>query len=774
MWPENSRITIKQIIVILMAFVLSVLAISSISAQDADPPTETPTEMPTLEPSPTPLPTTTPVPSITVSGLEPSAMTAGVGGTLTISGTNFTSSTTVSLNGSIALSVISQSETTLVTAVGTDVTASVYTVLVSDSNSSASTPLTITEPTLLPQVAVIQAEPSQITSGQSGTLSIIGANFSSDTTVRLVGFGFLNVTYINSGALTAALPANIPTGQYTIEVSDPAYGTASATNTLTVKAAATAATAAPTATTVPTATAVPGQPELVIRNFNANPAVIYPGNTTTLTFEVVNVGNRTAEGVVVSLGNGDFTPANGQSSLTLPDLTTYASYTVTLSVAAPMDATEGPHNIPIVLSSRDFSGEVYTDEAAVSVNIAAEPIGQSQVVLDSYQVTPNNAAPGESVTIQALFKNTGTETASQVLVQLDSANSVLIAGAASSAFPIGDMPAGSSAPIVMPLVVASTAESGAQTQSFTITYLQDGESQQITTSISLMVAEVIEKSPLLLLESYSSGQDDPLQPGQQFEFEMALQNAGSVDISDLLVTFGTVDSSSNSGSETGTSSVSDSTVTPSDSFAIYGSGGTALLGDLAAGTAASLTQGFIVSSDLTSGIHNLPITLQYRVADGTITQQTLNASLIVVMPPRIRLTVTDTLDDPLTAGEEYTLNLQIANLGSSQVMLTEIRATGENVTISEGENVQLDPMDGSDDTTENITFEAQSEGAYTITVEVDYIDDLNQTQSVTTTVSGEVTAAQPQPRQRPMPEVTQVEDENLFGRLLLGFLGFGG
>ncbi|MFN8560573.1 MAG: hypothetical protein U0703_02820 [Anaerolineae bacterium] len=43
-------------------------------------------------------------------------------------------------------------------------------------------------PTVVPQLAVSQTEPSQITAGQSATLSILGANFSASTTVRLVGF----------------------------------------------------------------------------------------------------------------------------------------------------------------------------------------------------------------------------------------------------------------------------------------------------------------------------------------------------------------------------------------------------------------------------------------------------------------------------------------------------------------------------------------------------------------------------------------------------------
>ncbi|MFN8452393.1 MAG: CARDB domain-containing protein [Anaerolineae bacterium] len=399
-------------------------------------------------------------------------------------------------------------------------------------------------PTAVPQLAVSQTEPSQITAGQSATLSILGANFSASTTVRLVGFGFLTTSFVNSGALTAALPASIPVGSYTIEIADPTYGTATAPGSLTVVAAPVATTPAVSATPTPTATAVPGQPRLTVNTFSASPSSIYPGGTTTFTIEVYNVGSRTAEGVVLSLGDSKFTPANGQASVTLPDLPAMTSYVVTLSVTAPSDAAEGPQSIALVLTSRDFSGQTYTNSASVSVNVLATTTGASQVILDSYVVDPSTAEPGDTVTLRALFRNTGTETADQVLIQLDGTNGVLIAGADGNAYAVGDMPPGAGAAVVMSFIVSSSASAGAQAQALTISYLQDDEAKQNSASISLNVETVTTPTPLLLLESYSTGQTDPLQPGQQFALDMTIQNAGVVDVSNLLVTFGTVSTSS--------------------------------------------------------------------------------------------------------------------------------------------------------------------------------------------------------------------------------------
>lgn len=203
----------RKIIIIVLGVPLSTFVASGIFAQDTSETTETPTEVPTE--MPTEIPTTTPteIPQIIVTGLQPTTFTHGIGGTLTINGANFVGQTEVLLSGSIELPLTSQSSDTLVASVGSDVPAGSYTVEVANSNgSTAAIGVTVIKPTAIPQLIVTQTEPSHITVGQSGNLSIIGLNFTSSTTVRLIDYGFLTDIFINSGAVTATLPGNIPTG----------------------------------------------------------------------------------------------------------------------------------------------------------------------------------------------------------------------------------------------------------------------------------------------------------------------------------------------------------------------------------------------------------------------------------------------------------------------------------------------------------------------------------------------------------------------------------
>lgn len=698
---------------------------------------EEPTQVPTATSTPTLIPTSTPttvpteiptlIPTSTAT-TEPSDTTASVPMVIP-------TSTPTSVPTSTPMTVVDETD---------------Y-----DSNAGSATVLS--EETITLVLDVSYTEPTTWTNSVAGTLSVVGSNFTESTTVRLDGYGFLQTTYINDTAMTASLPTTIPSGKYTIEVDDPTNGDDTSLNTLRVYEEDVESTA------------VPGQPNLTVRNFSAYPASILPGDTTTLTFDVYNVGARTADGVVVTLNSTEFAPANGQSSVTLYDIDPYESYTVSLSVTSSTSLTEGIATIPITMTSYDETGATYSNSANLSVMILEEETGDSQIVLDSYLVTPGIAYPGDSVTVQALFKNNGTETAKQVLIQVS--DGVLIAGSQGNSFSLGDMPAGSTVPVTMPLVVASDASEGTQAQSLSISYLQDDTVATTTASISVQIEEADVETPILLLDTYDSGQDQ-LAPGDKFVFNLTFRNGGEIDMSDMLLTFGSVEISTSTSTDTVTTSIiADSNFLP------LGGGGTILLGDLAAGESVSTSQDFIVSGNLSNGVYTLGMTVQYT-AENLDYEQSLNASLIVNTAPLLRITQENELDDPLTAGESYTSSLNIANLGSEDVMTTEVHVSGTNLTVTDSEVILLEALSSEDDTTENVTFEPIEAGTYTLMVEVVYIDDLNQTQTFTTEFTGNVEAEEQNSQRRPdIQPPTQTEtttDENLVGRVLLGFLGLGG
>lgn len=641
-----------------------------------------------------------------------------------------------------------------------------------------------------PPLQVTLVEPVTFTSGTGGALSLFGQGFTSATTVRLVGYGLLTSTFVNSGALTAQVPAGVGAGGYGIEVTDPIGGTATAPQTITVNPAPVTAPPPPPTQEPPTAvptfpppTAIPGQPSLVVRSFSASPARIPQGGTTIFTFEIINQGNRAALGVAVALASeSNFSPANGQAGLILPDIPPGAVISVSLSVVAGREATVGPNDVGITMTYRDFEGETFTSNAVLGVEVEDANLSV-QLVITRYEVTPTPAAPGQPVEVRMTLFNMGSERAGGVMVRLTGEGSLLIPGSSGDAFIVGDLAPGASSELIFAMIVESDAPRGPQPQPVQISYLQGGESQQFTSTIGLDIAAVNTPRPVILLETFSSG-ETALTPGMRFTLTFTLKNVGQSDADEMLVTFGSMEVSSNpppsdNGTPTGGSGGNNSNTTPSANFAPVGSGNTLYAGTLAAGESMTLTQEFIVNVKIESGIQTLPISLRYRSADGETGQTTLPASLLIVVPPRLQVDLQDPLPPAVNVGEPLPVTLVVNNIGTTIEVIERATVSAENGEVLEGATTPIGIIRADDDANVSALIMPSAEGVLRFTFTLHYIDDLNEARTLDYTFS--VDAAQPPAPPEPefpiepipTPEPTP-EADDLLGDLLLGFLGLGG
>ncbi len=722
-------------------------------------------------------------PPVAVTGSTPTQVVAGNTGTLTVTGSNFTANSTVQLDGfgTLATSHISSTELHAALPANLPAREQPYTVQVTDPDAGMAVspnPLIVAQPTPDP-ITVTGYAPVVITNGRANVLVVNGSNFTPATRVDVVGVTVTTI-YDSPTQLRVSLPDDIAAGEYVVRVSDPQGGSVIANPNLRVAAPVpTAQPPQPTATPLPP-TPVPGQPALLVRSSAANPSTIPPQGRTTLTLDIVNQGNRTAQGVSVTVDtSGGFLPAQGQGAVLLADIPPGGSAVATLSVVATSADAAGPLQVPVVIAYRDFEGEGYTTNAAVTVTISERDPEIPQVTLARYMVNPNPVMPGQSATVTVLLQNTGNTTASRVLVRVGS-EGILLAGPQGDSFPVGDIPAGGSASVEMPLIVKSDAGAGPRAQGITIEYVQDGEVKQSNASMTLTVAAVSAPAPVLLLEAYNTGVDT-LKPGDRFTLTMELRNVGLADAVDLLITFGTVESSGGSGGGSGSGSGSGSSTTPSNVFAPLGTGGTLFVGTVAAnGGAASITQEFIVSGSVSSGVYSLPITLRYLRPDGEDVQENLRASLVVVVPPTLQ---TEELFMPETVftGEPLPVGITLTNTGTNAVNFVRAEVTAENAEVVEGAELPLAAVRKDENTAINAMVLPLSPGPVVITVTVYYRDDLNREQTLTYTYETTAEEAPPAPPidAGPPPDVEQPpveapqEDSNFLGRLLLGLLGLG-
>lgn len=656
-------------------------------------------------------------------------------------------------------------------------------------------PVATDEPT--PTVVKINAfEPAAIAAGTERTLTVFGANFTDQTTIRLVGIGLLESTFVNSTTMTAKLLSSFPAGTYPVEVSDPANGAAITPTSLTILA--------PTATPRPTSepqpiptlaipTAVPGKPLLITRNFSTSTNSLNPGDAVTLTFEVVNQGNQPALGVSVALATGSkFLPANGQASATLPDIFPGAVTTVSLTVNAALDTTSGPNNIPLTLTYRDPEGEVINSSVNLSVNIVAENL-VAQVMIARYRYVPDIIQPDNSLTVTLLITNSGSETANGIMVTLGK-EGVLLPGLNGDSVAVGDLAPNESRAVDIPLIVKPDAKPGMQSQPMTIRWRGSApEAIEVSSAITIEISKATVQAPLILLQSYEVKVDGKtpefLSPGQRFTLNFTIENRGNAPLQNVLVAFGTVETTggdsgsgsggtgSGSGTGSGTGSGSSTTIQPSVLFAPLGSGGALFVDTLAAGGNVQLSQEFIVNGTTKSGIYALPISLTYRNAEGADAKTSLSASMVVVALPRLQLILPAPMPEEAYTGEPLPLSVTVKNVSGAIVRLVGYEVTATNSDIMEGATGVLSNLPVDDETSINAMVIPNVEGEVEITLTLRYMDDLNQTRELKEVYTVQITEApvfEPPPMEEiPVEETPAAPEPPSLGRILLALLGLG-
>jgi hypothetical protein len=625
-------------------------------------------------------------------------------------------------------------------------------------------------------ITVNRSEPGQITNGEDRTLTITGTGFTEQTTIRLGQFGALSTTFVSPAVITGVLPANIPAGTYNVRLVDPECPNNDGINYPSTRPTLTVFNAPPPSQEpipVDPPTETPGSPSLLARNFVASPPTVAPGGTVVLTVEIFNQGNRTAEAVSVSVNaEGSFLPVGG--SVILPNIVPGTSVPVTLTATVAQSAEGGPTAIPITITYRDFTGETYESQASGSVTIE-EVVQSTQLVLESYPYEPSPAIPGEPINVRVTVKNTGNTAASQALLTIAGDSSVLLAGPQGDTFSLFDLLPGQSSTVDLSLIVSPEAEPGPQSQSYTISFLLNGEAQDTTGRMTINVARVAPAAATMLLSH--TVDKDPLQPGDRFQLSVELENVGQVAALGMLVTFGTVEQTGGDDDDNGSGG---SSTTPSTTFAPLGTGGTQFIGDVDAGDTTTFEQMFIVNGTTTSGIYSLPITLRYQKPDGTSVQDNLRATVVVIKLPPLQVNLQAPPPEFVTVGEPIAVTYDLVNGGSTPIELTNATTEAENGEVVEGAETVIGQIPANDQGTYTAVVIPNEPGTVNFTVTIRYLDDLNNEREIVNTYTAEVAEPpppmeeeQPTPDFMPVPTEEPEPDSDWIGQLLLGLLGLG-
>jgi hypothetical protein len=346
------------------------------------------------------------VPSIT--SLSPTSANAGAAAqTLTINGTNFLTTSTVTYNGAAHTpTFVGSTQLTITLSTSDQATAGTYAVVVTNPapGGGASNSVNFTVNNLVPSITSLS--PTSATAGAAAqTLTINGTNFVSTSTVTYNGVSH-TATFVNAGQLTIALSSGdqATAGTYAVVVTNPAPG-GGASNSVNF----TVNNLVPSITSLsPTsATAGAAAQALTINgtNFLTTSTVTYNGAAHTPTFVsstqltiTLSASDQATAGtyaVVVTNpapGGGASNSVNFTVNNLVPSITSLSPTSANAGAAAQTLTIKGTNFL--TTSTVTYNGAAHTPTFVSSTQLTITLSASDQATAGTYAVVVTNPSPG--------------------------------------------------------------------------------------------------------------------------------------------------------------------------------------------------------------------------------------------------------------------------------------------------------------------------------------------------------------------------------------------
>jgi len=601
----------------------------------------------------------------------------------------------------------------------------------------------------LPQLALTGIEPDTLVSQNGGTLNIYGSDFTSTTVARLVGFGLLETTYVNSTALRAVVPPGVPPGVYDLEVSE---DTTSATLSAALSIVSATPTPGPTAIPTPKPTTVPGRPILTIRNFTVEPSRVVVGREFLVTIEIYNTGSRAGENTIATFPGGTFLPV-GETGHLLWQLHINHTAVVTQRMRVPNGLSSGSYNLQVNLSANDYEGNHYDYPETIAVEVIGVGKGRPQLVIEAAQTEPALLGPGDAFSLTIRLANRGSRTATQVVAGVASPDLAVPAGG-SNVVAIDHIGIEQEVTATLPLVLGEVTQAGRLNLEVALDCSDyEGGSYTARQSVGLEVSTALADRPQLVVDSYHTTPDS-LAPGDTFTLTLEVSNVGGGEARRLTLTL---------GGEGG------SGMNP---FAPLDSSNVKFIPQLAAGATVEVTQRLVVDGGAEAGAYSVPVALAFDDARGTRHTDSQLISLLVRRRPHLQIgfyrpVEVASIDVPIR------LPVEVTNIGRTLINVSTMELSSTQLEISEG-SMYLGPLDGGTSGSLEATAVAKEGGTAEVLVTVNYLDDFEQPQVVTKTLTVEV--EKPVEISPEAEEEAQEQEEGFWDkvlRFLRGLVGLG-
>ncbi len=615
-------------------------------------------------------------------------------------------------------------------------------------------------PTTPPAALVVTGlEPKTMINGTGGTLSVYGAGFTAGSAVRLIGYGLLATSYVNSTAVTAQVPAGVPTGVYDLQVGD-GVQTAILSRALSV--------VAPTPTPKPSSPASPpppGRPILTIRNYAVEPAQVRPGQEFVVTVEIYNNGSRAGENTLAVFPGDSFLPV-GEPGHMIGQIHINHVAVVTQRMRAPSSLSGGVHQLMVNLGANDWEGNHYDYPQPVPVEVigsgtSAPPTGKPRLVVERASTEPAVLGPGAPFTLTLHLANLGSRTAVDVFVAAALDDAILPA-AGGGTVSIGRIGVEEAVTVTLPLLLGDIEAGGRQILPVALDYADaSGGAYTDQQSVGVDVDTGLSQRPQLVIAEYITVPDF-LTPGETFTLTMRVSNVGGGDAERLTIALG-----GDGGAHL-------------EPFIPLRAGNVIFVPAVETGSLVEITRRLVVDGSADPKAYNLPIALAYDDPRGTRETDVQRLSLVVRRRPELQATFYRE-PEALTVGSPTALSLETLNVGVSAVNVVQVTASSPQMEVQAEGTPFVGPVEIGGSAPLDVTVTPREGGTAELVVTVTYRDDFNQLQALTRTLTVEVTTGPGSPVAPTQPGTPGQSpgDQNgatqwgTLARAIRGFLGFG-
>ena len=414
-----------------------------------------------------------------------------------------------------------------------------------------------------------------------------------------------------------------------------------------------------------------GSSKLVIKDFYWNSPTIAPGDTTSISVKVANVGSISLKDIKVSLlglKEDGFTITGASGSTFLSSLATGTETTLEYKVTASKKMSTGNYGLSVKLEYKEgTSKQVITDEQQFFIPVQGEQ-GSSKLVIKGFSWNTPTILPGDSTMLGIKISNVGSLPLKDVkmsLVGLKEDGFTVIGGSGSNF--ISSMGTGVETTLYYKISASSKMAGGNHGISVKLEY-KEGTSKEIVTDeqqffIPVQGTETVQGTktvPKVILNQYNSN-PTIVKAGQNYDLNMSFMNTSETKAVRNIKIYLTVNESTTEGGNI---------------FTPVNSSNTFFIGNIAAKGTVSKSLTLYTIPDAKQKTYTITANLEYEDADGNEYKATDLIGIPVTQDTKIE-TSEMTFPPEAYPGQPFPISFDFYNTGKTILRNLMIKTEGD-------------------------------------------------------------------------------------------------